>query len=158
MSRGSNRFRRMDPRTNMSGPSFNRGCQTWVNPHSIYIRLPRSIFLSSHHHHHHQTDTMSDSDPPTTPTPITFGRSFIRPDIELVIWDVVYHVHSFTLRGSSKFFDASLSERWAHEEVHERPDSIKYVYAISNSYDDKDPAALHTLERIPRNKQVSVYN
>jgi hypothetical protein len=81
----------------------------------------------------HRRPTMSNN-----PKPLTFSLSSIYPDVEIFVFQEVYHVHSFLLRQFSDFFQASLSSRWWKEEnTMSNGTSIKYCchLVLDNSGD-----------------------
>jgi hypothetical protein len=64
---------------------------------------------------------------------ISFSKSRVPADVEIVIFDKTYHLHSTILRQFSGFFDASLSDIWwkAENNIHGHPiQGIRYRYEL----------------------------
>lgn len=57
--------------------------------------------------------------------------SQLKPDVEITIFDDVYHLHSSNITKASPFFKTSLSARWwKPRNTHRGPDGIKYKYSL----------------------------
>jgi hypothetical protein len=62
---------------------------------------------------------------------ISFSQSKLPTDVEIIIFDKTYHLHSTILRQFPGFFDAGLSSTWWKEEnTINGPGSIKYSYEL----------------------------
>ncbi|KAF8535035.1 hypothetical protein BDD12DRAFT_894352 [Trichophaea hybrida] len=70
--------------------------------------------------------------------PLRLAASSAPADVEIAIFDHVYHLHAISLRNCSKVFDKGLSDRWwKPENTHNGEDGIKYRYKLV--VDVKDP-------------------
>lgn len=62
--------------------------------------------------------------------PVVFSKT--PPDVEITVFNDVYHSHSALLRNASPFFEESLSDRWwTPENTHDGHDGIRYKYRLS---------------------------
>jgi hypothetical protein len=83
----------------------------------------------------------------------TFSNTSVPPDVEIDILGDFYHIHSIILRSCSRFFDKSLSGTWWKEKnTHERPDGIRYCYALKV---DEELPDTSMVEPVPTGEEVS---
>lgn len=79
--------------------------------------------------------------------PFRLAASSAPADVEIAVFDHVYHLHAISLRNCSKVFDNSLSDTWwKPENTHNGEDGIKYRYKLV--VDVKDPM-MSMLEPMP---------
>ncbi|KAF8246282.1 hypothetical protein K440DRAFT_662221 [Wilcoxina mikolae CBS 423.85] len=80
-------------------------------------------------------------------TPVILFNSSVPPDVEIAVYNDIYHLHSTTLRNCSQFFDRSLSGTWWREEnTHYGADGIKYRYKLVL---DKETPLMSIVEPVP---------
>jgi hypothetical protein len=83
---------------------------------------------------------------------IKFSSSSLPPDVEITIFDDIYHLHSANLRHNSPFFDKGLSSTWWKElNTHDGDDGIQYRYRLKL---DEDTPEMSMIEPVAKRREV----
>ncbi|KAF8539742.1 hypothetical protein BDD12DRAFT_980802 [Trichophaea hybrida] len=89
-------------------------------------------------------------------TPVILFNSSVPADVEITVYNDIYHLHSTTLRNCSQFFDRSLSGTWWKEDnTHHGADGIKYRYKLVL---DKETPLMSIVEPVPVKRPQTSYN
>ncbi|KAF8533041.1 hypothetical protein BDD12DRAFT_867308 [Trichophaea hybrida] len=83
---------------------------------------------------------------------IKFSSSSLPPDVEITIFDDIYHLHSANLRHNSPFFDKGLSATWWKElNSHDGEDGIRYRYRLKL---DEDAPEMSMVEPVAKRQET----